>query len=95
MDWLVLSGLIGTLLPAIIELFAKSITGRWKIVTVWGVCLFAAVVQTGADGGFVSWNWSQFGGSFVIILVLSVKMWKDMWKKWFPGDSDPYEDNEW
>ena len=89
-DWLAVSGLIGTVLPVLIELFSKSLSGKWKIVTVWGFCIVAAIVQTGVDGGFVNWNWAQFGGSLVVIVALSVKMWKDMWKQWF-DDQDPYE----
>ena len=90
MDWLAISGLIGMILPVLIELCSKKISGKWKIIIVWTVCFIVAIVQTGVDGGLSNWNWNQFGVSFVVILGLSIEMWKGMWKQWFPKDPDPY-----
>lgn len=91
MDWAYISGLWGVVLPFLIEVFAKKITGQTKILVVFGSCLTAAIITTGLEGGFVDWHWGQFAGSFVIILGLSVNLWKQMWKQWFPKDPDPIE----
>jgi len=89
MDWLLVSGFIGLVLPVLIEIFSKKVTGQKKILIVFVCCVVASIVQTGVDGGFVGWNWSQFAGSTMVILFASVNMWSVMWKKWFPDDSDP------
>jgi hypothetical protein len=91
MDWAIISGLWGVLLPPFIEMFSKKVTGQAKILVVFTSCLIAAVITTGIDGGFIDWNWGQFGASAVIILTLSTNLWKQMWKKWFPQDPDPIE----
>jgi hypothetical protein len=91
MDWAIISGLWGVLLPPVIEMYSKKITGQAKILVVFTSCLIAAVITTGLEGGFIDWNWSQFGASAVIILTLSTNLWKQMWKQWFPKDPDPIE----
>ena len=91
MDWIFVSSFIGVLLPPIIELYAKKVAGQGKIAIVFSTCLIMAVVQTGIDGGWVGWNWAQFGGSTIVILVLATNMWGQMWKKWYPETSDPIE----
>lgn len=89
MDWAIISGLWGVLLPPFIEMFSKKVTGQAKILVVFASCLIAAVITTGIDGGFIDWNWTQFGASAVIILTLSTNLWMQMWKKWFPDEPDP------
>lgn len=93
-DWIGISGLLGLILPVLIELFTKKITGKWKIVIVFATCLVSAVIQNGVEGGFKSWNWSQFSVSFTVIITLAVNMWNQMWKKWFPDETNPIEIKE-
>lgn len=88
-DWVGLSGLIGLILPVFIELLSKHVTGKTKILVVWGSCILCAFVQHGVDGGFKNWNWGQFSVSLVIILSLATKQWNEMWKKWFPETPNP------
>lgn len=92
-DWVAVSGFIGLILPVIIELFAKKISGKAKILVVWGCCIVCAVAQHGMDGGFSEWNWGQFLTSAVIIITIAVNSWNQMWKKWFPTDPDPISVN--
>ena len=88
-NWVAISGFIGLILPVLIELFAKKISGKAKILVVWVCCLFCAVVQHGVDGGFQEWNWGQFTTSAVIIISIAINSWNQMWKKWFPDTPNP------
>jgi len=88
-NWVAVSGFIGLILPVVIELFSKKVTGKAKILVVWGSCIACAFAQHGVDGGFQNWNWGQFSISVVIILTLATKQWNEMWKKWFPDTPNP------
>jgi len=91
MDWLVVSGFIGLILPLIIERFANKAKGQAKILIVFGWCILAAVVQTGVQGGWIGWNWSMLAQSVLMILGTSVVLWREMWRKWYPNTPDPVD----
>ena len=52
-DWIGISGLLGLILPVLIELFTKKITGKWKIVIVYVTGL--KLCAEAADLTLVKW----------------------------------------
>ena len=88
-QWTAVSGMIGVLLPVMIELFAKHIKGKKKIAVVFGCCLISSTVQYGVEGCFQNWNPSLLVYTLGVILTISINSWNQMWKKWFPTEPSP------
>ena len=91
-DWIAISGALGSILPFFIELCSKNISGRNKVLVVLSVCFFSAIVQHGVDGGFTEpYSLSLLGIKIIIITGLAVNMWNMMWKRFFPDTPNPVE----
>ncbi|MCK5849061.1 MAG: hypothetical protein KAH01_07705 [Caldisericia bacterium] len=89
MDWISISAAYGLLVPLIIELTAKKLKGKWKIVIVFMFCITGAIVGQGVLGAWENWDISQLIISSIIVLALATNSWSMMWKKWFKNDPDP------
>jgi len=87
--WVILSGLIGVLLPPIIEIFSKNVKGKNKIIVVLVTSLVLAGVQAGTESLLVEegWSFQTILQNFIIIFGLAVNMWNMVWKQWFNEDS--------
>ena len=94
MEWTALSGLIGMVLPIVIELFAKKVKGKKKIVIVLVSCIVTSIAQYGVQGGFKEVNLSMFFYTSAIICTMAINSWNQMWKKWFPTDPNPLKETE-
>jgi hypothetical protein len=87
--WTLLTGLIGVILPFLIELFSKSVKGKNKIMVVLVTSLVLSVVQAGTEENFGGGGWTleTILQNFIIIFGLAVNMWNMVWKQWFNEDS--------
>jgi hypothetical protein len=92
LDWSLVSGSIGFLLPMLIEKTASHVKGKHKILVVLGSCFICSCAQWGIQGGFKTTTIPNALGSFFMIVIIAINSWNQMWKRWFPSDKDPFEE---
>lgn len=93
LNWSVVSGFIGFMIPMIIEKTARHIKGKHKVVVVLCTCFLCSFVQWCVQGGFGTTTLPNALGSFFMIVLIAINSWNQMWKRWFPTDKDPFEES--